>query len=234
MVSDSQESANDGSAWPRSALAVAGVIAAVIIVYGGYGHHWPWTGINGTTATLWDWLHLLLLPLAVGVLPVWLRRRDQLGPAHRMTGWGVLAAFALLVLVGYTIPWAWTGFSGNKLWDWLELLALPVAIALVPVVREWHVTWSRRHWLILVAGLTLFGAVVLGGYVGGWEWTGFKGNTLWDWLHLLLLPLLVPTIAVPALMPMATAGLAEPEGDAEATSPEGVDDKDVQAAQNNK
>ena len=36
------------------ALAVA---ALVIVVYGGYGEHWSWTGINGTTATLWDWLH---------------------------------------------------------------------------------------------------------------------------------------------------------------------------------
>jgi FHA domain len=39
-------------------------------------------------------------------------------------------------------------------------------------------------------------AVVLwGGYIGGWQWTGFRGNKqLWDWLTLLLLPVVLGTI----------------------------------------
>ena len=52
--------------------------------------------------------------------------------------------------------------------------------------------------------LAVFAAFVLGGYLGGWSWTGFAGNTLWNWLQLLLLPLLLPTVVIPALMPMAT------------------------------
>jgi len=47
-------------------------------------------------------------------------------------------------------------------------------------------------------------ALVLGGYLGPWPWTGFTGNTLWDWLNLLFLPLLVPAIAVPMLSPRVT------------------------------
>ena len=38
----------------------------------------------------------------------------------------------------------------------------------------------------------MFLALVLAGYLAHWRWTGFTGNTVWDWLHLLLLPLLVP------------------------------------------
>jgi hypothetical protein len=54
-----------------SGRAAAGIGAAValivlaLVIYGGYGEHWRWIGVNGATATLWDWLHLLLLPLLV-------------------------------------------------------------------------------------------------------------------------------------------------------------------------
>jgi hypothetical protein len=44
-----------------------------------------------------------------------------------------------------------------------------------------------------------------------WSWTGFSGNTLWDWLHLLLLPLLIPAVVAPALTSIATAGMLGPE-----------------------
>ena len=57
-----------------------------------------------------------------------------------------------------------------------------------------------------------FIAVVLGGYVGKWGWTGFRGNTLWNWLQLLLLPLLLPTVVVPALMPIATSNAGSGRG----------------------
>jgi hypothetical protein len=50
-------------------------------------------------------------------------------------------------------------------------------------------------------------AVVLGGYMGHWGWTGFRGNTFWNWLHLWLLPLLIPAILVPALRPRAMSGV---------------------------
>lgn len=33
---------------------------------------------------------------------------------------------------------------------------------------------------------------VFGGYVLDWRWTGFHGNTLRDWLHLLLVPFVLP------------------------------------------
>lgn len=191
----------------RQGVGLGVAVAAVVLVYGGYGRHWRWIGINGRTATLWDWLHLLLLPLAAVVLPLWLRHRPRIGGWVYGAAAGAVALFGLLVVAGYVVPWGWTGFAGNTLWDWLNLGALPLAIALIPVFLEGRSEWERRHHVALTAAGTAFAAVVLAGYLAPWRWTGFTGNTVWDWLHLLLLPLLVPTVVVPALKPLLAARL---------------------------
>jgi hypothetical protein len=170
-------------------------------MWGGYSHRWPWTGISGSTATLWDWLHLLLLPLAFAVLPVWLRADTRVAARTKGRGASALAAFILIVILGYTIPWGWTGFRGNTVWDWLQLVVLPLAVVLAPRVPELRKRWGTRHTRAALAGLAVFVAIVAGGYAGHWSWTGFTGNTLWNWLNLLFLPLLVPTVVVPALTP---------------------------------
>jgi len=54
------------------------------------------------------------------------------------------------------------------------------------------------------------GVVVPGGYLGNWTWTGFHGNTLWGLLHLLLLPLFLPTVIVASAQ--AVADEARPSG----------------------
>jgi|SRR5579884_1420369 len=196
-----------GRATVRRSAVLAAAAAVAFILWGGYGDHWSWTGLNGHTATLWDWLHLLLLPVAVGILPLWLSRRTRLPRRHKALGaWGGVV-FAALVVAGYTIPWAWTGFAGNRLWDWFELLVLPMAVALTPLLMELRAGWSRRHSVAVALALGAFVVVVLGGYLGGWRWTGFRGNTLWNWLQLWLLPLLIPAVVVPAVRPRAMAGV---------------------------
>ena len=45
-----------------------------------------------------------------------------------------------------------------------------------------------------------FAVTVAGAYALGWTWTGYAGNTLWDWLSMLLVPALFPTILLPALL----------------------------------
>jgi hypothetical protein len=192
---------------PAVAVGVAVAAALVLVVYGGYGHHWSWTGINGRTATLWDWLHLLLLPIAAVVLSLWLRHRRGVSSWATVAVGALVAAFVVIVVAGYAVPWAWTGFAGNSLWDWLNLGALPLAVALIPVFLELRSGWGRRHAAVLGTGAAVFLGLVLAGYLAKWRWTGFTGNTVWDWLHLLLLPLLVPVVIVPALKPMVTARL---------------------------
>jgi uncharacterized membrane protein len=183
------------------------------VLWGGYGNNWSWTGINGHSATLWDWLHLLLLPIAVGIIPVWAGRRSRLKRPHKLLSLALIVALGVVVIAGYVIPWIWTGFKGNTLWNWLELLALPVAVALTPLYPELRESWTRRRTLLALAALAGFGVIVLAGYVIPWAWTGFRDNTLWDWLHLLLLPLLLPTLVVPALMPMARRGVVVEDGE---------------------
>ena len=41
--------------------------------------------------------------------------------------------------------------------------------------------------VLIVAGVFLL-VTAVGGYIFNWNWTGFRGNTLWDWLKLLLIP----------------------------------------------
>ncbi len=200
----------------RVGIIAATAAAVAIVVCGGYGHHWPWMGISGRTATLWDWLHLLLLPIAFGLLPIVLNRSARMRRQHKLLGAAALAVLTLVVVAGYVIPWSWTGFEGNRLWDWLELLALPLAVTLVPVMPDLRRSWNARYTAVALVALAVFAGIVVGGYVGDWSWTGFRGNTLWDWLHLMLLPLLLPTVIVPALVPIASSRLIvveEPEAD---------------------
>jgi hypothetical protein len=193
--------------------AVLALVLVVVIAYGGYGRHWRWIGVNGNTATLWDWLHLLLLPIAAVTLSLWLRHRPRAsGPWGAALG-ALAIAFVCVVIAGYMVPWGWTGFVGNTLWDWLNLGALPLAVALVPVLLELRTDWGRRHAVGLSIFAVAFIGVVLAGYLAHWRWTGFVGNTVWDWLHLLLLPLLVPAVIVPALRTVLAERFANRSGE---------------------
>jgi hypothetical protein len=124
-----------------------------------------------------------------------------------MTGAIVLALFAALVLAGYLVPWGWTGFTGNTLWDWLSLALLPLVIA---TSTFWRLPprWTARHATIVAIGLVVIGSVVLAGYLVPWAWTGFTGNTAWDWIKLLLLPLLLPLLVLPRLLDAAEDWMA--------------------------
>jgi hypothetical protein len=212
-----QEGAQDAA--PRSAdirrvaLGAGAGLALAIVLWGGYSHHWSWTGINGGTATLWDWLHLLLLPLAFSVVPVWFSRDTRVHPRTKAAGATAVALFGVVIILGYTIPWAWTGFLGNTLWDWINLVLLPFTVVAIPRLLEFRATWGTRHSLVALTVVTAFAALVLGGYLGSWGWTGFTGNTLWNWLNLLLLPLLVPAVLVPSLKPIATARVVYVDAD---------------------
>jgi hypothetical protein len=190
-------------------LLAAAAVAAVLV--GGYQEHWSWTGISGKTATLWDWISLLLLPITVASLPIWLTRRHALGGRRKAAALMLLAVFVGVVIAGYLVPWGWTGFEGNALWDWINLLLLPLVVATFPVWPEIRSELRLHHHVLAAAFLIAFAVAIFGGYVWGWAWTGFQGNTLWDWLHLLVLPLVFPTLLLPAALAITAGELMQEE-----------------------
>jgi hypothetical protein len=179
-----------GAAILRLVAASAAVALAVTIV-GGEWLGWTWTGFADNN-TVWDWLHLLVLPAVLTAAPVWYSTRRSARVEWRFLIGAVAIAFAVLLVGGYELGWTWTGFDGRTLWDWLELLVLPAAVTAVSIWlalgRTMH-PQVRRLGAVLMIG---FVVLVTAGYGFRWRWTGFPGNTLWDWMHLLLVPFVLP------------------------------------------
>ena len=159
-------------------IAITALISAVLIavyLWGGYELGWKWTGLSGSV-TLWDWLEVIALPVSVALAPLLIRHRQFLTNRHRAAIGVGLIGFVALVSLGYLIPLPWTGFTGNTLWDWLELTLLPVVVATASL-------WAgrdgvhRTHPYVSAAAASGFVALVLCGYLIPWTWTGFRGNT---------------------------------------------------------
>lgn len=181
----------------RLALFVALGVAAAVVLVGGYAGKWRWTGFSSNNQ-LWDWLHLLLLPVAIGTVPLWLRYSQHMSRTRKNTLAALVVAFVGFVIAGYLFPIKWTGFAGNTLWDWLTLIILPVALV---TIRAWPASprdLRRGHLLVLSTLGVAWVVTLVGGYAEPWKWTGYPANTLWDWLQLLLAPLVVSTVVVPA------------------------------------
>lgn len=173
------------------AVAVAtALLMGLIALFAVNARHWSWTGFAGSTS-LWDWLRLLVQPIALAFLTV----RLLMGAPLRL-GRAVCLAGALLLAVligaGYAAHWSWTGFPGKQLWDWLSLMLFPTVVVLLPEwIRRGEPFGPRAR---AGAGLALvaFLLLVIGGYHWGWNWTGFTGNTFRDWLDLMIAPFLLP------------------------------------------
>lgn len=201
----------------RCAAAVALVVAAAIVLVGGYALKWSWTGLSGNDQ-VWDWMRLLLLPVALGTFPLWLRYSAYMSPARRRGLGGAVIAFVVFVLVGYVAPLLWTGFRGQTLWDWLTLLVLPLAFVLVQAWPASGREIRRHHVVLVIVVLVAWGVTMIGGYVGGWTWTGYAGNTLWDWVSLLLAPAAITIVGVPLARRLSgdAAALAQVDTEREA------------------
>jgi hypothetical protein len=208
-ATESEQAAKPGL---RRAILIASVsLAGAVVIIGGYTQHWAWPGFT-TNNQLWDWLRLLLLPVVFGTFPLWLRYSDYMSPARRRALGAAVVVFAVFVVAGYLKPIGWTGFRGQTLWNWLLLIVLPLSVM---TVRAWPDTSRkvRRHHIGLIAvfgfALTI---TIVGGYAGSWAWTGYKGNTLWDWLALVLAPIAFATIVTPSLVKLVTGGAAAQAG----------------------
>ena len=97
-----------------SIVAVAFLVALV----GGYGAGWQWTGFQQNNQ-LWDWLHLLLLPVVLGTLPLWIQAREHISRTRRLS-------YAVFIV-------AWTGFviAGRSGPAQLDRLSRQHAVGLV-------------------------------------------------------------------------------------------------------
>jgi hypothetical protein len=153
-------------------------------------------------------MHLLLLPVVLATFPLWLAFSRYISPARRRTLGAAVLVFAVFVFVGYVNPLTWTGFRGQTLSGWLTLIILPLSIITVRLWPQSGRDLYRSH----VAGAALICVLVttiIGGYWAGWSWTGYQGNTVWDWLTLILAPAAVTTIAAPALARRLTGAADE-------------------------
>jgi hypothetical protein len=190
-------------------LVVAGLVALV----GGYAGPWKWTGFEAN-GQVWDWLNLLLLPVVIGTIPLWIQDREYIDTGRRIIYSAFIVAFTGFVIAGYLVPISWTGFSGQKLWNWIELLVLPAALAITAALTSRGIQhqdrllrpYERGMVIALVAGWIV---TVIGGYALRWAWTGYPGNTLWDWLQMLLVPLVFPTILLPFLLKWISGNASE-------------------------
>ena len=136
--------------WTLGIMAIATFVIFAILAY---ALDWEWTGFPGNT--LWDWLQLLLVPLALNAATIWYSGggRLPLGERRLIRVGLVVAAIIVVVVViaaAYRLRWAWTGFLGQPamaasspqpktLWDWLNMLLLPCAVAIATI------QFSRRR-----------------------------------------------------------------------------------------
>ena len=188
--------------------ALLAAAATIVLLIGSYTDHWTWTGFT-KNGQVWDWMQLLLLPVAIGTFPLWLRFSGEMSPARRKALGGAVVAFTAFVLAGYLVPLTWTGFRGHTLWNWLTLIVLPITVTTATVWPK--LGRSQRPACIAVAGALAAAwiATVIGGYAGGWMWTGYPGTTLWEWVQLLLAPVAITTFVVPELIKLVVGNVAD-------------------------
>ena len=200
-----------GNGKARKAAAWVAAAALAVTLWGGYTRGWQWTGFRGNNQ-LWDWLTLLLLPAVLGTIPLWIQDKDYIGQGRRVIYAVAIAAWTGLVIAGYLVPLNWTGFHGQTLWDWLNLLVLPAAVtttmALASMRARRRQARLRPYQMAIIAALAAGWIVtVIGGYALQWQWTGYAGNTAWGWLGVLL-PLVFPTLLLPPMLTWVSGNAA--------------------------
>ena len=197
-----------GTPTSRRVALLAAAAAMLFLILGTYADHWTWTGFTAN-GQVWDWMQLLLLPVAIGTFPLWLRFSGEMSPSRRKALGAAALAFTAFVAAGYLVPLTWTGFRSHTLWNWLTLIVLPLTIA---TVAAWPKT-GRRFRPVYAAAATALGVAwivtVVGGYAGHWAWTGYPDNTLWDWLKLFLAPIAITTFVVPELITVVAGDVGD-------------------------
>ena len=73
--------------------------------------------------------------------------------------------------------------------------------------------YSKHPVWMLAVTVVAAGIIVLaiGGYFLGWTWTGFEGNTFWDWLSLLITPVTLGVVSIIFTIQQSQGNTAESE-----------------------
>ena len=131
--------------WKR--VILTSIVIFVLLEMGTYAFNWTWTGFKDNN-TLWDWLQLLLLPLALAAVPIWFMAEE-----NQQRAWLAQMKWALLIVVvvlavmfvgTFVFNWQWTGFHEHgRIWDWLSLLLVPVIVAVLPIWYSIRMNWQR-------------------------------------------------------------------------------------------
>ena len=131
--------------WTWKRMLVAIVVVLAILEVGTYAFNWTWTGFKDND-TVWDYLQLLLLPIALAAVPIWFAAEEE---QQRLwlaqLKWvvvAIVAVFVVLFVGSYIYNWSWKGFHDHgRLWDWLSLLLVPLIVAVLPIwfsMRQSH------------------------------------------------------------------------------------------------
>ncbi len=123
--------------WTWKRMLVTTVVILVVLEIGTYAFNWTWTGFKAND-TVWDWLNLLLIPIALASVPIWfMAEEEQQRIWLAQLKWVFLASVVILAVLfigTYAFNWFWTGFKDHgNLWDWLSLLLVPVTVATLPI-----------------------------------------------------------------------------------------------------
>ena len=123
------------------------------------------------------------------------RRLTGNGKARKGAAYAAAAALVAALWGGYIRGWQWTGFRVNgQLWDWLTLLLLPVVLGTIPLWIQDKEYIGKGRRLIYAVAITAWTGLVMAADLIPLNWTGFRDQTLWDWLNLLVLPAAITTV----------------------------------------
>jgi hypothetical protein len=131
--------------WTWKRVLVTTVVVLAVLEVGTYAFNWTWTGFKSND-TVWDYLQLLLLPIALAAVPIWFAvKEEQQRLWLAQLKWvvvAIVAVFVVLFVGSYSYNWSWTGFHDHgRLWDWLSLLLVPMIVAVLPIwfsMRQSH------------------------------------------------------------------------------------------------
>lgn len=135
--------------WTWKRVLLVSIVILVCLEIGTYAFNWTWTGFKDNN-TFWDWLQLLLLPIALAAVPIWfMAEENQQRLWLSQMKWVLLGAVVVLgvLFIGtYAYGWQWTGFRDHgRVWDWLGLLLVPVIVAVLPIWYSIRMSWGRSQ-----------------------------------------------------------------------------------------